>query len=185
MDPAVQKMIDNLQAKFGKPLEEWISLVQNAKLTKHGEMIKFLKSEHGLTHGYANLIALKTREQMAGGPAKEEDLIDGQYRGKEHFRPIHDAVIDWIQNTFDNEVEIAPKKSSVSLRRKKQFALLKPATKTRFEIGLNLKDTEPDARVQEVTKANAMCSHQINLSGPEDLDEDVFTWLRAAYEQAG
>ncbi len=43
-------------------------------------------------------------------------------------------------------VEVVPKKANVSYRRKKQFALLTPATKTRFEIGLNVKG-QPDQGV--------------------------------------
>ena len=48
------------------------------------------------------------------------------------------------------------------LRRKKQFATLNPATKTRFEIGINLKGQEPKGKL-EPEKPNAMCSHKINL----------------------
>ena len=51
------KMIENLQKNTGKSIDEWIKIAQSSKLEKHNAIIKFLKSEHGLTHGYANLVA--------------------------------------------------------------------------------------------------------------------------------
>lgn len=68
---------------------------------------------------------------------------------------------------------------------KKQFALLTPATKTRIEIGINLKGQEPKGKMEAVTSAIAMCSHKINLSGKKDIDDEVFDWMRKDYEQAG
>jgi hypothetical protein len=67
-------MIQNLEAKTGKSLGEWLRLAKAAKHERHGELVKFLKSEHGMTHGYANLIAHKTLRAGArrgrGGPGR-------------------------------------------------------------------------------------------------------------------
>jgi len=81
-------------------------------------------------------------------------------------------------------VEVAPKNSYVSLRRKKQFATLNPATKTRFEIGINFKGQEPSGNL-EADKPHAMCSHKINVVGLQDIDAEVWQWLKTAYEHAG
>ncbi len=81
-------------------------------------------------------------------------------------------------------MEIAPKNTYVSLRRKKQFAILNPATKTRFEIGVNLKGQEPKGKL-EPEKNNAMCSHKINLASLTDIDKEVINWIKTAYENAG
>lgn len=77
-------------------------------------------------------------ESDASSADNQDDLITKQYKGKEHLKPFYDKLISEIQS-FGNDIEIAPKNSYVSLRRKKQFATLIPATKTRFEIGINLK----------------------------------------------
>lgn len=186
MDPeeALKTMIDNLHKNTGKTLEEWIVIVQAQKLEKHGEMIKFLKAEHGLTHGFANMIAHKSRCSDAGSVDDKDSLIEAQYKGKEHFSPLYEQLMAKIL-TFGKDIEIAPKKAYVSLRRKKQFAILQPATKTRFEIGLNIKGQEGSGCLEAITKANSMCSHVIKLSGTADLNEEVFDWIKKAYHNAG
>jgi len=184
MDKAGNSMIENLAKNTGKSLEEWIKIIKANGFTKHGEMMKFLKGEHGLTHGFANMIALKARKADAGSAENTDDLITAQYKGKEQLKAIYDALMKEI-TTFGKDVEIAPKKAYVSLRRKKQFALLKPATKTRFEIGLNIKGQESEGKLDKITKANSMCSHQINITSEELPDKEVIQWLKAAYEQAG
>ena len=138
MDKATQTMIENLHKNTGKTLEEWIDIVKKQTFVKHGEIIKFLKEQHSFTHGFANLVAHKANESDAGSADNQDDLITKQYKGKEHLKSFYDKLISEIQS-FGNDIEIAPKNSYVSLRRKKQFATLIPATKTRFEIGINLK----------------------------------------------
>lgn len=184
MDKAAQTMIDNLKSNSGKTLEQWIDIVKNENLTKHGEIIKFLKERHGFTHGFANLVALKSKGSDAGSAANTDSLVEKQYQGKEHFKPLYDRLISEI-GTFGQDIETAPKNAYVSLRRKKQFAVLKPATKSRFEIGINLKGQEPVGILEVASSSNSMCTHQINLTGPEDMNEEVINWIRTAYENAG
>ncbi len=184
MDKAAQTMLDNLRKNTGRDLAEWIALVRGKGFAKHGEAMKFLKEEQGLTHGYANLIALKARGSDAGSAASPEELVEKQYKGREHLRPIYEAVVDRVR-TFGSDVEIAPKNSSVSLRRKKQFALLTPATRTRFEIGINLKGQPAEGLLKAETRSNAMCSHKMELASESELHQEVFAWLKKAYENAG
>ncbi|MEO1517202.1 MAG: DUF5655 domain-containing protein [Bacteroidota bacterium] len=177
------KMIQNLEANTGKSLAQWIDIVRAESLEKHGQMIKFLKEKHGFTHGFANLVAHKARQSDAGSASDTDQLIDQQYKGKEHFRPLYDALLSQIAQ-FGEDVEVAPKKAYVSLRRKKQFAILKPATKSRFEIGLNLKGETASGRLEEITSKNAMCSHQIKLSADDSPDEEIIQWLKMAYDKS-
>ncbi len=182
IDKAIQTMIDNLHKNTGKTLEQWTEIVNAENIPKHGEIIKFLKEKHGLTHGFANLIAHKANGSDSGS-ADKDDLVTKQYQGKEHFKPIYDKLISEIQ-TYGKDIEIAPKNTYVSLRRKKQFAILNPATKTRFEIGINLKGQEPKGKL-EAEKPNSMCSHKIHIADIRDLDKEVFEWIKTAYNNAG
>ncbi|GIK21359.1 MAG: DUF4287 domain-containing protein [Ignavibacteriota bacterium] len=183
MDKATQTMIENLRKNTGKTLEQWIDIVKKQNFAKHGEIIKFLKEQHEFTHGFANLVAHKANESDAGPADNQDDLITKQYKGKEHLKPFYDKLISEIQS-FGNDIEIAPKNAYVSLRRKKQFATLNPATKTRFEIGINLKGQEPKGKL-EPEKPNSMCTHKINLTDITNIDKEVIEWIKKAYENAG
>jgi len=184
MDKATQTMIDNLYKNTGKTLEQWIDIVKQQNFVKHGEAVKFLKEQHALTHGFANLIALKAKGSDAGSAQNQDDLITKQYQGKEHLKPLYDKLLNEIQK-FGKDVEIAPKNAYVSLRRKKQFAILQPATKTRFEIGINLKEQAPKGKLEAINSANAMCSHKINLADINDIDKEVIEWIKTSYDNAG
>lgn len=183
MDKAIQTMIENLHKNTGKTLAQWISIVKKQNIAKHGEIIKYLKDNHAFTHGFANLIAHKSKGSDADSAENQDDLIVKQYQGKENFKPIYDKLIKEISK-FGKDVEIAPKNTYVSLRRKKQFAILNPAAKTRFEIGINLKGQEPKGKL-EAEKRNAMCSHKINLNTITEIDKEVMAWIKTAYDNAG
>lgn len=110
MDAATQNMIQNLKEKTGKSLEQWVKIALASKLTKHGEIVNFLKKDHGLTHGYANLV-VHTAMQSDSSASDGDDLIAAQYVGaKAELRPIYDALMTAIQK-FGSDVEVAPKKA--------------------------------------------------------------------------
>ena len=177
-------MIANLREKTGKTLQDWLEITRPSGHEKHGAIVKFLKTEHGLTHGFANLIAHKTLKSDAGSANSESDLIEAQYAGpKAALKPIYDAIIEQM-GQFGSDVEIAPKKAYVSLRRKKQFALVQPSTKTRVDVGINLKTEPPTERLEASGSFNAMVSHRVRLSSAEQVDAELISWLKAAYDQS-
>lgn len=170
-------MIANMPGKTGKSLEDWLFIVKKSGLEQHGEIMKLLKGEHGMTHGYANLVSSKARET-----GEEVDLVAAQYRGgKASLKPLYESLLAFAQ-TLGDDVEVAPKKASVSLRRKKQFALITPATKTRIDLGLALKGKEAVGRLETY---NAMCSHRVRLETEGDFDTQVQDFIRLAYNRAG
>jgi predicted transport protein len=176
-------MIKNLEEKTGKKFESWLTLVKKSKLEKHGEIVKLLKEEHGFTHGYANLVAHKAKETDAGSSANTDDLVTLQYKGKEELKPLYSKLIKAIK-AFGKDVELAPKKAYVSIRAKKQFALIQPSTKTRLDVGINLKGIQPSGKLEASGSFNAMCSHRVRIEKENDIDKALISWLREAYEQA-
>ena len=167
----------NVPEKTGRTMDAWFAALEASGLEKHGQMVKLLKSEHGVSHGFANLIASDFRSR---GATEAPDLVDAMFEGREALRPIHDAVIEAVQK-FGSDVELAPKKSYVSLRRDKQFGMVGPATKSQVEVCLNLKDTDPTDRFKA---AKGMATHKTRLSDMTEVDAELREWLRAAYERA-
>jgi predicted transport protein len=179
-----QAMIANLKARTGKDLEGWKRIAKASGETKHGKIVAHLKAEHGLGHGYANLVAHMFLETGAIN-ADAGDLVAEQYGGaKSALRPWYDTLSKAI-GAFGSDVEFAPKKAYVSLRRAKQFGLIQPSTAARMDIGLVLKGVAPSARLEAAGSWNSMCTHRVRLEDPKAIDKELIAWIRQAYEAAG
>lgn len=179
MDKALQTMINNMPEKTGKSLAEWLKILSKENFEKHSMAVKFLKTEHGVTHGFANTIVTLSKDENNS----PEDLVSTQYQGKESLKPIYEMLISSV-GKFGEDVTITPKKGSVSLVRKKQFALIKPATKTRIDLGLKLKGVAVSGRLENSGPFGAMCTHRIQLKATNDVDSEVVKWLLKAYESS-
>ena len=183
-EDAAKKMIDNLPDKTGKSLDQWLKLLSKQNFDKHGEIVKWLKGEHQVTHGFANLIAHKFREAASGAASSEADLVAAQYSAaKAQLRPIYDAIVKAV-TTFGKDVEVAPKKTYVSLRRNKQFALIQPSTKDRIDVGINLKGEAATPRLEASGSFNSMVSHRVRVTDKRDVDAELKRWLKKAYSDA-
>jgi hypothetical protein len=177
-------MIAGLKEKTGKTIDQWVAIVKKSKLEKHGEIVSMLKSEHELGHGYANLITHYARGGVPAAGAGTEDLLGAQYAGaKAGLRPIYDALIAAITK-FGGDVEVSPKKTYVSLRRSKQFALIQPSTATRVDVGINLKGTPAAGRLEASGSFNAMVSHRVRVESKGEVNAELIGWLKKAYEAA-
>ncbi len=183
-DEMAAAMIANMKEKTGKTLPQWVKIAKAAKLEKHGQILKLLKTDHGMTHGFANLVAHKTLASDAGSAGSADELIETQYAGaKADLRPIYDALIKEIKK-FGKDVEIAPKKSYVSLRRSKQFGLIQPSTKTRVDVGINSKGAKAAGRLEKSGSFNAMVSHRVKLGDVKEVNRELIGWLKKAYTEA-
>ena len=183
IDAMAEKMIANMKEKTGKTLEQWLKIVAKSKLEKHMQIIKFLKEEHGVTHGFANMVAHQALNPVSA--EGDDDLVAKQYSGpKSGLKPFYDALIAAIQK-FGDDIEIAPKKAYVSLRRKKQFAIIQPSTKDRLDVGINLKGLEPTERLEASGSFNAMVSHRVRVTKKSDINAELKKWIKQAYTDAG
>ncbi|MEO0553109.1 MAG: DUF4287 domain-containing protein [Bacteroidota bacterium] len=179
MDKALQTMIDNMLGKTGKSLEEWKKILSNKSFEKHTEAVNFLKKEYSVSHGFANTIVHLSKENNS----TNDDLVAQQYKGKENLIPIYDKVIETVSK-FGADVVITPKKGSVSIIRKRQFALIKPATKTRIDLGLKLKDVPNQGRLEGSGPFGTMCTHRIQITSLEGVDQEVSQRLEEAYKKS-
>jgi predicted transport protein len=179
MDPALQTMIENMPEKTGKSLDEWKKILKAKAFEKHSEGLKHLKSEYNVTHGFANTIV--TLSNQDDNPS--EDLVATQYKGKEALIPVYEALIKYLQK-LGADVTITPKKGSVSIIRKRQFVLIKPATKTRIDLGFKLKGKPVTDRLENSGPFGSMCTHRVQISDASAIDEELKGWITEAYEES-
>ena len=182
VDEATQTQIRNIEAQTGHSLDELIATGLATGATKHKELHAYFTETYGLTYGNANVVAIFARDRLKGASGEEANFVDAQYEGKKAaLRPLYDTLIAAVAAFGD--VEIAPKRTYVSLRRKKQFALVQPGS-GRVDVGINLKGVDPDGRLEKSGSFNAMCTHRVRVNGPDDVNDELLGWLRLAYEQA-
>jgi len=188
MDKAIATQLANIEKRTGKSLAELAKLIEKSGLTRHGELVTMLKTTLGMGHGDANTL-VHTVKQSAGPAAAaaqggtSAEVLDGLYTGpKAPLRPIHDQVLAAMRKF--GAFEEAPKKTYVSYRRKKQFAMVGPATNTRVEVGLNVKGLPASPRLLD-QGAGKMCNYVVRLTDAKEVDGELLGWIRAAYESAG
>lgn len=188
VDKALETQLKNIQTRTGKTLDQLYELIRKSGLAKHGQIRDMLKNELGIGHGDANTLTHlylqsggKVGEKSADTPLDE--VIDEIYAGpKESLRPIHDKLMAEM-NKF-GPFEIAPKKGYVSLRRKKQFAMIGPVTKTRVEVGLNMKGVAATPRLIELPPGK-MCQYKVDVTDSKEVDKELISWIKQAYDSAG
>jgi predicted transport protein len=179
MEKALQTMIDNMPEKSGKSLDEWKKILKEKSFTKHSEGVAYLKEEHNVTHGFANSIVTLAKQK----PNSTKNLVDAQYEGKENLIPIYEELVKHIKS-LGSDITITPKKGSVSIIRKRQFVLIKPATKTRIDLGFKLKDKPNTERLENSGPFGTMCSHRVRLSNKNEVDTELKVWIKEAYEKS-
>ena len=185
--------LKNIQVKTGKSIAELHAAVTAGGAVKHGEKRSWLMEQFKLGYGDANTVVLFMAKPLpdlgdgarpaAAVAAREGDPLDAIYSGaKAGLRPLHEAVMAAISafGTFEQ----APKKAYVSLRRKKQFATVGPATSESLEIGLNAKDLPPHSRLK-VQAPGSMCQATTRIQSAAEVDALLKGWLKRAYDSAG
>src|SRR3954452_5174524 len=108
-EESLAAMVANFAAKTGKTMDQWLTVAAKSGRARHGEIVKYLKAEHGLTHGYANQVALRAVAAASPAPAGDGDLVATQYAGsKAALKPIYDALLKAVRQ-FGPDIEASPK----------------------------------------------------------------------------
>jgi len=184
VEEGLQAQIRNIEATYGKPMSEWQAIIAASGMTKHTDVVNMLKSDYGMTHGAAHRVSIVAR-QAAQPAERDPDPISAMYTGKKAgLRPLHEALMKAAEALGD-DIELAPKKGYVSLRRRKQFAMIQPSAAGRIDLGLILRDMPADERLESAAGFNALFTHRVRLFGPADVDAQLISWLQRAYDHAG
>lgn len=171
----LQAQIRNIEADYGRSMDEWVAIIRASKLTKHPEVVAMLKTRYGLKHGAAHRVSLVARER-SGVSAPSSARPAGE------MKDVYDQLLARI-DSLGSDIERAPKKGYVSLRRQKQFAMIKPGARW-IELGLILPGVAVNDRLVSAVGWNALFTHRIRLARKADVDARVVGWLQQAYEGA-
>jgi hypothetical protein len=184
LDKARVTQLNNIQKKTGKTIDEIRIILRESGLQKHAEIRQMFIDRFGLGFGDATML-VHFAQQSDGQSAAEaaqaspQEILEGIYTGsKTSLRPLHNAVMNEVSKL--GEFNIAPKKSYLSLRRKRQFAMIGPGSKNRLEIGLNMKGIPPTERLIE-QPAGGMCQYKVFLNSENEIDEELIGYLKTAY----
>ncbi|MDE2860754.1 MAG: DUF5655 domain-containing protein [Chloroflexota bacterium] len=183
-DPRAQAeaQLRRIEESLGKTAADVADEIGRNGIERHSEVVAYLKSTHGLTHGNANLLAQVVRERLAGGPMTPEGLLAAQYSGsKSALLPAYHALSSVVESVGPDVTKVV-QKTGVSFRRKKQFALIQAASAKRIRLGLNLATTPENPRV---VATSGMCTHAVDIASPDEVDTDVAAWIQASYDRAG
>src|SRR6476620_8524900 len=100
VEEGLRTQLRNIETATGRTIADWIALIKASGRSKHGEIVAWLKSEYGLSHGTANRLAItalnptSAADPTAATGAAEPDSVDALYSGtKTALRPIHDRVM--------------------------------------------------------------------------------------------
>ena len=181
VDDQVATQIANIERSTGRSMGDWAQIVRASGLGRHGQAVAMLKAEYGVGHGNANRIVTEALKKQAGGAPSPDELVESQYSGASaSLRPAYEAVVAAV-SAFGDDVEFAPKKTYVSMRRRKQFGQVGPAA-GQLEVSLNLPGREATERLRPAT---GMATHRVRISDARGLDDELLGWLREAYAGAG
>jgi Domain of unknown function (DUF4287)/Domain of unknown function (DUF5655) len=177
-----QAYIDNVKAKTGKTPEDFAKLAAEKGLSKHGETVAWLKNDFALGHGHATAIAgviLKAGLPKPGQNQKLEALFAGK---KQRWRAAAGKLIDQIA-TFGEDASITAGGTYINLlRAQKKFGILQPSSAERLDIGIKLKGKAAGGRFETAGSWNAMVTHRVRIADPKEIDAEVISWLKSAYD---
>jgi hypothetical protein len=191
----VQKWIADLQDKTGRTLQEWIELVRSEGPVSEKDRRAWLKDRFGLGTNTAWWIAERSSGNDMGigeeDPAtylrQAAEHVEAMFSGgKAALRPIYDALLT-LGKSLGSDVRACPCKTIVPLYRRHVFAEIKPATRTRIDLGFALKDAAATDRLLSTggrAKGDRI-THRIPIIRLDEIDDEVRRWLRTAYDMDG
>src|SRR5205814_10684497 len=101
--------------------------------------------------------------------------------GSAIYEAIYEASLTHITG-LSGDVESVANTSYVSLRRRKQFAMLQPA-RDRVDLGLILKATTPTERLESAASFNRLFTHRVRVTQTV-VDLELAAWIHLAHPAA-
>ncbi len=185
-----QSVIAGMKDKTGRSIEEWIKLTKKEGPSGEKERAAWLKKTYALGTNYASWIAGRSAGKSDAFENADqylkhaEDYVETMYAGpKEHLRTIYDEILTYAK-TLGRDIGVSPCRTIVPIYRNHVIAQIKPATRTRIDLGLALQDAKTPERLIDTggfAKKDRI-THRIEISSTADFDDEAKRWMRAAYD---
>ena len=178
-----QKIIDAMKDETGATTKTWSTRLKKCGVEKRNDMIKWLKTEHGLKHNYASVAV---GVHLNGGKpvyADAGNLLDNQLKGKEAMRPLYEAVEKAVLK-WNPKVEVHPTKTYVSFRGKREFAVAAIKSKE-IRVGFDLDDAPFAGKLEKAKSLGAMprIGHMLVVKEKSDAGAELTKSLKAAWKR--
>ena len=183
VEEGLRSQLRNIEATYGRTIDDWIELIRASGLRRHGEIVGMLKADYGLSHGAANRVALVAIDALNPKATSDDPQAELYANAKGSLFPIHERLMARVEG-LGPDIEVAPKKGYLSLRRRKQFAMIKPAAR-HVDLGLILPGTPVSGRLESAATFNALFTHRVRVASIDEVDDEVVGWLGDAYNLAG
>lgn len=182
-----QAYLDNIQAKTGKTPEDFKALAQKKGFlkpgVKAGEIVSWLKQDFGLGHGHAMAIVLMLQQVNAPRLTADQGISRHFSGTRSQWRKPYDQLVRRIEK-FGPDVRLAPTNTYISmLRNGHKFGVLQ-VTSDRLDVGIKLKGAPANGRFEKAGSWNNLVTHRVRVNDPKQIDAQVMSWLRQAYDQA-
>ena len=172
-EEGIQSQLRNIEATYRLSIDELVAEVAESGLIKHTDVVAMLKQRHGMAHGAAHRVSLVARDRLAQTATKSSPGSTDAVQG------VYEALLR-TSTELGDDVEQAPKKGYVSLRRRKQFAMLQPGARW-VNLGLVLPGAADGGRLELAAKWNALFTHRVRVASAAEVDDELRAWLREAY----
>lgn len=182
----MRAMSASMRERTGRTLEQWVALVKESGIDPLDQKAvrAWLKDEHGVPQNSQWAIADAAARAAGWERPDVEEYIDGQYDGaKAALRPIFDALRTIIESLGD-DIRVEGRGGYTPFVRRRQFAAIAAATRTRVDVGLRYTDP-PRSKLLVEGRAPGQGTHRLGLSSVDDITPEVERLLRMAYEQNG
>lgn len=176
----------SMRERTGRSVEQWVSLVQRSAIDPldQNAVRRWLKHEHDVPQNSRWAIADAAARAAGWVRPEVEEYIDGQYTGaKAELRPIFDRLREIIE-AFGDDVAVEGRSTYTPFVRRRQFAAVAAATRTRVDVGLRFTDPPASALLVEAS-APGQASHRLSLTSVDEVTDEVEQLLRAAWAQNG
>lgn len=177
---------DSMHERTGRSLQEWVAIVRSSGIDPldQNAVRRWLKSEHGVLQNSQWAIADAAACAAGWVRPTEDQYVGQQYAGpKAALRPIFDRIREIVES-FGGDVRMEGRATYTPFVRRRQFAAVAAASRTRVDVGLRYTDA-PDSTLLAPAKAPGQATHKLSLTSVDEITDEVASLLKTAYDQNG